>query len=121
MSQNLDQLNSTAIEIPHGWQPPKFQLGQPVVVHCEGADDQLEIEFGLIVGFSYLPPVVSPAGKIGCGWSYDVALSPDSPRWKVYSGILVAQADEIFPAGLSDLAHPPLMPTSAKSCELVLK
>jgi hypothetical protein len=121
MSQNLAQSNSAAIEIPHGWQPPKFQLGQPVIVRVPCGSGQYEIEFGVIAGFTYHGANTAPTKDVDFAWEYNVALSPESPGWKFYGGIYLAEEDDFFPAGVTDPAHPPVMTALDKGYELVLR
>lgn len=120
MSQILVQSNSHAIEIPHGWQPPKFQLGQPVTVRVPCGSGQYEIEFGVIAGFTYHGANTAPTKDVDFAWEYNVALSHESPGWHFYGGICLSEEEDIFPAGVIDLAHSSLMTTSDRGCELVL-
>lgn len=121
MSQNLAQSNSHAIEIPHGWQPPKFQLGQLVTVRVWCGSHQYEIEFGVIAGFTYHGANTSPRKDVDFAYEYNIALAPESPGWHFYGGIYLSEEDDVFPAGVTDLTHPPLMTTSDRGCELVLR
>lgn len=121
MSQNLVQANSQLIEIPHGWQPPKFQLGQPVLVRAWCGSGQYEIEFGVVAGFTYHGVNTHSEKDVDFMYEYNVALSPESPGWNFYAGIYLAEEDDVLPAGVTDLAHPQLVATSDRSYELVLK
>ena len=121
MSQNLVQSNSHAIEIPHGWQPPKFQLGQPVTIRVPCGSGQYEIEVGVIAGFTYHGANISPTREYYSDWEYQIVLSSDSPNWLFYGGIVIAEEDDIFPASVTDLAHSPVMTSLDKGYELVLR
>lgn len=106
MSQNLTQANSRLIEIPQGWQPPKFQLGQSVVVRIFYDDLPDQTEFGIISGVTYRG--VSTHGCSDDSWEYCIALSRESEGWLPYAGVIVVHEHEIFPAGEDATPHPEL-------------
>ena len=120
MSQNLVEANSQLIEIPHGWQPPKFRFGQPVRIRVPLGVGQYEAEFGVIAGFTYHGANTSPTREYYSDWEYQIALSSDSPNWRFYGGIVIAEEEDIFPAVDSDGGYDQLTTPSVEHREVVL-
>lgn len=121
MSQNSVQQNSQSITIPHGWQPPKFQLGQLVEVRVWFGAGRYEKEFGAIAGFAYHGVNSAPNREFESSWEYDVALSSESPGWFCYGGIIIAEEDDLIATSTFSTTSLALVTVAIEHCELVLR
>jgi len=86
------------LTLPEGWTPPKFQLGQKVLVR-ENHDPLEPLDFGIVTGFNTNSFITYPGcdGRLA-GWEYTVTLHCDSPIWAVYGGIGIFSEDELSPS-----------------------
>lgn len=85
------------LTLPDGWTPPKYQLGQKVLVHHK--HELLDPpDFGIITGLNTNSFITYPDydGRLP-GWDYTVTLHPHSPMWSTYGGMGVFSEDELSP------------------------
>ena len=83
------------LTLPEGWTPPKFQLGQKVLVRHKYEPDDPQ-DFGIVTGFSNNSLSTFPKynGRL-LEWEYTVTLHPHSPMWVTYGGMGVFSEDEL--------------------------
>jgi len=90
-------LQSHQLTLPEGWTPPKYQLGQKVLVNHK-YEPEAQADFGIVTGFNTNSFSTYPGcdGRLP-GWDYTITLHPHSPMWSVYGGMGVFSEDELSP------------------------
>ena len=83
------------LTLPEGWTPPKFQLGQKVLVRHKYEPDDPQ-DFGIVTGLSNNSLSTFPKynGRL-LEWEYTVTLDQDSPMWTIYGGMGIFSEDEL--------------------------
>ncbi len=85
------------LTLPEGWTPPKYQLGQKVLVQdkCDPLDLQ---DFAIVTGLSNNSLIAHPSrdGHLP-GWDYTVTFNHGSPMWATYGDMGIFSEDELSP------------------------